>query len=77
MEKLPDRITIDKNILQGKPTIRGLRISASQIMSALAAGISQEEILADYPELEREDLRAVMLYAANLVEETRIYTFSD
>jgi uncharacterized protein (DUF433 family) len=59
MEKdLLNRITVDPNVLVGKPTIRGLRISVEQILRALAAGVPAEDLLVDYPELELEDIRA-------------------
>jgi len=70
---LLDRITIDKNILLGKPTIRGLRISVDQIIKALAAGLNAEEILEDYPELEREDIKAALLYASKIIESEKVY----
>ena len=73
MSNLPERITINPNILQGKPTIRGLRISVAHILSALAAGISQDELLIDYPELEPEDFVAALTYAATLVEDTKVF----
>jgi uncharacterized protein (DUF433 family) len=57
---LLERITFDKNILGGKPLIRGLRISVAMILELLAKGATSEEILEDYPELEPEDLRAVL-----------------
>jgi len=67
------RITIDPKIMVGKPTIRGLRITVDQILKALAAGINTDELLEDYPELEKEDIEAALLYAAELVEEEKIY----
>ncbi len=67
------RITIDPKIMVGKPTIRGLRVTVDQILKALAAGISNDELLEDYPELEKEDIEAALLYAAELVEEEKIY----
>ena len=67
------RITIDPKIMVGKPTIRGLRITVDQILKALASGISTDELLEDYPELEKEDIEAALLYAAELVEEEKIY----
>jgi len=67
------RITIDPKIMVGKPTIRGLRITVDQILKALAAGINTDELLEDYPELEKEDIEAAILYAAELVEEEKIY----
>jgi uncharacterized protein (DUF433 family) len=70
---LRERITINSDVLVGKPTIRGLRISVEQILRALAVGVPQDDLLADYPELEREDILAVLTYAADLVSETKIY----
>jgi uncharacterized protein (DUF433 family) len=59
MDGLPERITVDPRVLRGKPTIRGLRISVEQVLRALAAGVSEEELLREYPELERADFRAL------------------
>ena len=74
MEKdLLNRITADPNVLAGKPTIRGLRISVEQILRALAAGVPTEDLLADYPELEVEDIRAALAYAAELVAEEHVF----
>ena len=57
-----DRITFNKHVLGGKPTIRGLRISVEMILELLAAGESERDILDDYPELEPDDIRAVLAY---------------
>jgi len=70
---LSKRITLDPNILAGKPTIRGIRISVEQILKALSAGVSQEDLLRDYPELERDDIRAALAYAAETISEEEIY----
>jgi uncharacterized protein (DUF433 family) len=67
------RITVDPKIMVGKPIVRGLRITIDQILKALAAGIDTDELLEDYPELEKEDIEAALLYAAELVEEEKIY----
>ena len=72
-EDLLKRITIDAKVMVGKPTIRGLRITVEQILKALAGGVTVEELLDDYPELEREDIHAVLLYAAELANKERIY----
>lgn len=72
-EKLLNRITVDPNILVGKPVIRGMRISVQQVMEALAGGIPEKEILEDYPELESDDIKAVLLYANELVKEEKVY----
>ena len=60
------RITIDPNICHGKPCIRGLRYPVTMILELLAAGMSHAEILADYPDLEEDDIRACLQYAARL-----------
>ncbi|WP_028874286.1 DUF433 domain-containing protein [Tepidiphilus margaritifer] len=58
------RITIDPNVCGGKPCIRGLRVRVKDILELLAAGVSREEILQDYPYLEDEDITAALEYAA-------------
>ena len=68
-----DRITIDPTVLVGKPTIRGLRISVEQVLRALAAGVSREELLEDYPDLQSEDLGACLAYAAETIASERVY----
>jgi uncharacterized protein (DUF433 family) len=67
------RITCDSAVLSGKPTIRGLRISVEHILRALAEGVPEQEILADYPDLEAADLRACQSYAADLISSERVY----
>ncbi len=59
---LLDRIKINPDVLAGKPTIRGLRISIVQIIKALVAGLKEEEILEDFPELEQDDIKAALLF---------------
>ncbi|MDA0919259.1 MAG: DUF433 domain-containing protein [Planctomycetota bacterium] len=60
------RITIDPQICHGKPCIRGLRYPVTTILELLASGMSHDEILADYEDLEEEDVRACLEYAARL-----------
>jgi len=67
------RITADPAVLVGKPTVRGLRISVEQILRALAEGVPETEILADYPDLEADDLRACLAYAADMIASEKIY----
>ncbi len=67
MHDLLQRITFDKDVLCGKPVIRGLRISVEMILELLAKGAAWEEILEDYPELEPDDLRAALWYAHYLL----------
>lgn len=72
-KQLFDRITINPEVMVGKPTIRGLRITVEQILKALAGGITTQELLEDYPDLEPEDIQAVLLYAAELVSEEQVF----
>ena len=60
-----DRITIDPAKRGGKPCIRGLRITVYDILEYLASGMSEDEILADFPDLERDDIRASLAFAAD------------
>jgi uncharacterized protein (DUF433 family) len=64
-----DRITFDPKILAGRACVRGLRIPVSVIVGQVAHGASQAEILADYPDLEPEDIRQAIEYAAWLTKE--------
>jgi uncharacterized protein (DUF433 family) len=73
MNSLSNRVTINPDVMMGKPTIRGLRITVEQILKALAAGVPAEDLLEDYPELEPADLQAVFAFAADLLNETHIY----
>ncbi len=61
-----DRITIEQGKRSGQPCIRGLRITVWDVLGWLAAGMSEQQILDDYPELEREDFRAVYDYATRV-----------
>ncbi len=62
-----NRITIDPEICNGKPTIRGKRITAQTILEFLGAGESREEILRQFPSLEAEDIDACLTFAARLM----------
>jgi uncharacterized protein (DUF433 family) len=62
------RITIDPNMCHGKPVIRGMRYPVEMILDLLAAGMTFDELLEDYPDLEREDFQACLLFAKNLVK---------
>ena len=64
----PERITIDSDICNGKPTIRGLRITVQTVLEFLSAGEEPAEILRQYPSLELEDIRACLSAAARLME---------
>ena len=66
MENLLQRITVDNNILDGKPCIRGKRISVQTILEFLSAGDSREDILYQYPSLEEKDIEACLLFASKI-----------
>jgi uncharacterized protein (DUF433 family) len=72
MEYIFDRITIDDKILGGKPSIRGKRIAVQTILEFLGAGESQEEILRQYPSLERDDIIACLRFAAALMNRNYV-----
>lgn len=69
-----ERITIDPEICHGKPVIRGLRYPVELILELLSSGMTTEEILADYEDLEREDILAVLTYATRLARFKRVET---
>lgn len=58
-------ITIEPGKRSGKPCIRGLRITVSDVLEYLASGMSEDEILSDFPELTREDIKACLAFAAD------------
>lgn len=64
-----DRITVDPKVMGGRPCIRGMRITVGLVVNLLANGMTHEEILRNYPDLEAEDIRQSMFYAARLAEE--------
>ena len=68
-EQLLRRISIDPNVCFGKPCIRGTRIWVSLIVENLAEGVSEAELLAAYPQLTVEDIRAALAYAAEMTRE--------
>lgn len=60
-----DHIVIDPEIRFGKPTVRGTRMTVSDVLSYLAAGMTEDQILEDFPQLTREDIRACLAFAAD------------
>lgn len=72
-----ERITIDTSICHGKPCIRGLRYPVESILEWLAAGMTIDEILADYPDLEREDILAALAFAARLTHVKRLEPLAE
>ena len=69
---ISERITLDPEICHGKPTIRGLRYTVESILELLSSGMTVDEILADYEDLEREDILATLDYARRLSQINRI-----
>lgn len=69
MEYVFERITVDDSLCNGKPTIRGLRISVQTILEFLLRGASEEEILKQYPVLEKEDVEACRKFALELMNK--------
>ena len=72
MSTITERITIDPAICHGKPTIRGLRYPVETILELLSSGMTIDEILADYEDLERDDVLAVLAFATQLSRVKRI-----
>ncbi len=68
MEELIDRIVVDPEILVGKPVIKGTRIPVYLIIEFLANGLTEQEILDQYPTLQKEDVKAALLYASKCVD---------
>jgi uncharacterized protein (DUF433 family) len=68
-----ERITVDPEVLAGKPVIRGTRLAVEFILDLLAAGQSENDLLENYPGLAREDLLACLSYASYLAHEYKVY----
>lgn len=75
MEHLTDRITLDSDLCNGRPTIRGKRITVHSVLEFLSAGSTVDEILQAYPSLEKEDISACLKFASQLME--RNYTIKE
>ena len=67
-----ERITIEPDKMGGVPCIRGMRISVATVVGMIAEGMTSDEILADYPGLEADDIRAALEYAAEAVREREL-----
>jgi len=73
MQDLLKRVTLDSEICHGKPSIRGLRYPVELILQMLGSGMTTEEILEDYEDLEKDDILASLMYASKLTEVKSIY----
>jgi uncharacterized protein (DUF433 family) len=77
MDKLLNRITIDKNICKGKPSIRRMRFTVSQMLELVASGMATEEILKDYPYIEADDIVACLHYASCVLNNRNMLLIED
>ncbi|TGN00032.1 DUF433 domain-containing protein [Leptospira dzoumogneensis] len=73
---LLSRITLNPEVCHGKPTIRNQRYTVELILDLLSSGMSEDEIISDYPSIEKEDILACLEYASNLVKVKSIYKAS-
>ena len=72
-EELSERIVVDPKVMVGKPVIRGTRVTVELVLTLLAQGLSVEKILRDYPHLTRDDIAAVLFYAAKVTGREEVY----
>jgi uncharacterized protein (DUF433 family) len=72
-EELLERIVVNPKIMSGKPIVKGTRITVEQVLKMLAQGLTIKEILKDYPHLSKDDVAAVLLYAAKVAGEEEVY----
>jgi uncharacterized protein (DUF433 family) len=72
-EDLLKRIVVNPKIMRGKPLVKGTRITVEQVLKLLAQGLSPTQILNDYPHLTKDDIAAVLLYAAKIAGEEEVY----
>ncbi|NJM35211.1 MAG: DUF433 domain-containing protein [Rhodomicrobium sp.] len=77
MNALLERISVDPQVCGGKPCIKGTRIWVSLVLDHLADGVSEADIIADYPELQADDIRACIAYAAEIARERIVAVFAD
>ncbi|MBN8593290.1 MAG: DUF433 domain-containing protein [Anaerolineae bacterium] len=74
MNDLLQRITIHPDVCHGKPVVRGLRYPVEMLLELMSSGMTNVEILEDYPDLEPDDLRAVLAYATRLSQIKRVHS---
>ncbi len=75
--QLLSRITINPEICHGKPVVRGMRYPVENLLELMASGMTIEELLSDYPDLEKEDFLACLEYAAKVIQIKGIYRFAS
>ena len=69
---LQERITLNPEVCKGRPTIRNMRFTVAQMLELLAGGMTEAEILEDYPYIEKEDIQACLVYASRVVNARSI-----
>ena len=72
-EQLRQRVTLNPKVMAGKPVIRGTRIPVELVVRMLAQGISESEILQEYPRLQPDDIRAALIYAADVLADEDVF----
>ena len=70
-----NRITLDPDILAGKPVIKGTRISVQHILELLANGWTEQAILENYPQLEKEDIQSALRYVTDILKDETVYPY--
>jgi len=70
-------ITMNPQVLVGKPTIRGLRISVEQVLRSLSSGVTEAELLREYPDLRASDFAGCQAYAADVIASERVFTLKS
>ena len=70
---LSNHISINEKVCNGRPTIRNMRFTVAQMLELIAAGMTHDEILADYPYIEREDISACLLYASAITNNKGMF----
>lgn len=77
MPNLKNRIVVDQKILTGKPIVKGTRLSVNFILELLAQGWTTEKILENYPQLKKEDIKAVLEYSARSLNLESVYPLEE
>ena len=77
MDNLLNRITIDKNICKGRPSVRGMRFTVSQMLELVASGMTPDEIVKDYPYIEANDITACLHYASRVLNNRNMLLVED
>ena len=77
MNHLLSRITTNPEVANGKPCIRNMRFTVANLLELMAAGMSEKEILEDYPYLEKEDIQACLLYASHIASPSKTWPLAS